>query len=205
MASMKNHSGAYLILKETAGLSVWGYSWTCNTGLGNSNSLTRVHFILFPLLCPPPHSLLPAHNSSSSHKSQQGYQSFRCKHISKGCLRALPLAGSTHTSHCCLLFTVRSSAAHLTAQAGASPSVKEKVSFLHCILATFVKLITEHLVHNSCSINERWDCRLIIRVAIIIGDGDGVFIGSFISLSTLQIQSASPPPSFSDVYVCREQ
>lgn len=146
-------------------------SWPQDVGCAPSS-------LYFPRITPP----LP--------KSQQGYQGgqlVRCKHISKGCLKALPLAHSTHTSHCRLLFTVWSSAAaHLTSQALVFSLCKREM-FLLCILAMFVKLITKHLVHNSCSINKRWDSCLIIGVAIIIGDDDGVFIGPFISLSTLQI------------------
>lgn len=41
----------------------------------------------------------------------------------------------------------------------------------------------------------------MIRVAIIIGDGDGVLIGSFISLSTLQIP-ISRTSSFILLWLC---
>lgn len=41
----------------------------------------------------------------------------------------------------------------------------------------------------------------MIRVAIIIGDGDGMLIGSFISLSTLQIP-ISRTSSFMLLWLC---
>ena len=130
---------------------------------------------------------------------------------------------STHMSHCCccccccccwvtsvmsdsvrphrqshyfLLFTLRSSATHLTSRSLTCSLYKREMLF-----PMFIKFITEDLIHNRCSINRRWDSHLVIEVVIIIGDGDGVCMSSFISLSTLQIP-ISRTSSFILVCLC---